>query len=118
MMPEVLTVRTGTLEIGYETHGDAGGVPVVLLHGFPDDARAFDEVAPPMAAAGCRVLAPYLRGYGPTRFIDPPEPRMARQAAIAQDLPEPIDAHALQPGALAACASAGRAACVAVLLTA
>jgi pimeloyl-ACP methyl ester carboxylesterase len=116
MMPEVRTVRTGTLEIGYEAHGDAGGVPVVLLHGFPDDARAFDEVAPPLAAAGCRVLVPYLRGYGPTRFLDPHEPRMAQQAAIGQDLLEFMDALALRPAALAGYDWGGRAACIAAIL--
>jgi pimeloyl-ACP methyl ester carboxylesterase len=116
MMPEVLTVRTGTLEIGYEAYGDAGGVPVVLLHGFPDDARAFDEVAPPLAAAGCRVLVPYLRGYGPTRFLDPHEPRMAQQAAIGQDLLEFMDALALRPAALAGYDWGGRAACIAAIL--
>jgi len=116
MMPEVLTVRTGTLKIGYEAHGDASGVPVVLLHGFPDDARAFDEVAPPLAAAGCRVLVPYLRGYGPTRFLDPHEPRMAQQAAIGQDLLEFMDALALRPAALAGYDWGGRAACIAAIL--
>ncbi len=116
MMPEVLTVRTGTLEIGYEAHGDAAGVPVVLLHGFPDDARAFDELAPPLAAAGCRVLVPYLRGYGPTRFLDLHEPRMAQQAAIGQDLLEFMDALALRPAALAGYDWGGRAACIAAIL--
>ena len=115
-MPEVLTVRTGTLKIGYEAYGDASGVPVVLLHGFPDDARAFDEVAPPLAAAGCRVLVPYLRGYGPTRFLDPHEPRMAQQAAIGQDLLEFMDALALRPAALAGYDWGGRAACIAAIL--
>src|SRR6058998_786715 len=83
-MSEIVRVRTPTLEIGYEAHGDAGGVPIVLLHGFPDDARAWDDVAPPLAAAGYRVLVPYLRGYGPTRFLNPEEPRMAQQAAIGR----------------------------------
>src|SRR5213596_3203466 len=83
-MPNTLTVRTPTLEIAYEAHGREGGVPVVLLHGFPDDPRAFDAVAPPLAAAGYRILVPYLRGYGPTRFLDAAEPRMAQQAAIGQ----------------------------------
>ncbi len=115
-MPEVLTVRTGTLEIGYEAHGDAGGVPVVLLHGFPDDARAFDDVAPPLAASGCRVLVPYLRGYGPTRFLDPHEPRMAQQAAIGRDLLEFMEALALPPAALAGYDWGGRAACIAAIL--
>jgi pimeloyl-ACP methyl ester carboxylesterase len=63
----VPTVRTPTLEIGYEEWGEAAGTPVVLLHGFPDDAHAWDGVAPPLAAQGCRVLAPYLRGYGQAR---------------------------------------------------
>jgi pimeloyl-ACP methyl ester carboxylesterase len=115
-MPEILTLRTRTLEIGYEAHGAVGGTPVVLLHGFPDDARAFDDVAPPLAAAGCRVLVPYLRGYGPTRFLDPNEPRMAQQAAIGQDLLEFMDALSLGPAALAGYDWGGRAACIAAIL--
>src|SRR5437867_11272428 len=63
--PSTFSVRTPTLEIGYEAHGERGGFPVILLHGFPDDARAWDAVAPPLVAAGHRVLVPYLRGYGP-----------------------------------------------------
>ena len=85
-MAERLTVRTPTLEIAYEASGPSGGLPIILLHGFPDDAHAFDDVAPPLAAAGYRVLVPYLRGYGPTRFLDAATPRMAQQAAIGQDL--------------------------------
>jgi pimeloyl-ACP methyl ester carboxylesterase len=115
-MTEVLTVRTRTLEIGYEAHGDPGGIPVVLLHGFPDDARAFDGVAPPLAAAGYRVLVPYLRGYGPTRFLDPREPRLAQQAAIGQDLLEFMAALDLGPAALAGYDWGGRAACIAAIL--
>src|SRR6266498_5279503 len=95
------TIRTPTLEIGYEAHGEAAGFPIVLLHGFPDDARAWDAVAPPLAAAGYRVLVPYLRGYGPTRFLDPEEPRMAQQAAIGQDLLDFIGALGLPRVALA-----------------
>ena len=64
--PVVKTALTPTLEIAYEESGSAGGPPVVLLHGFPDDVRAYDGIAPPLAAAGWRVLVPYLRGYGPT----------------------------------------------------
>src|SRR4030095_10087004 len=91
-MPEILTVRTRALEIGYEAHGSASGSPVVLLHGFPDDARAWDGVAPPLGAAGYRGLVPYPRRHGPTRFLDPSEPRMAQQAAIGQDLLDFMDA--------------------------
>jgi pimeloyl-ACP methyl ester carboxylesterase len=115
-MPDILTVRTRTLEIGYEAHGNPGGTPVVLLHGFPDDARAFDDVAPALATAGCRVLVPYLRGYGPTRFLDSNEPRMAQQAAIGQDLLEFMAALRLAPAALAGYDWGGRAACISAIL--
>jgi pimeloyl-ACP methyl ester carboxylesterase len=115
-MPDILTVRTRTLEIGYEAHGNPGGTPVVLLHGFPDDARAFDDVAPALAAAGCRVLVPYLRGYGPTRFLDSNEPRMAQQTAIGQDLLEFMAALRLAPAALAGYDWGGRAACISAIM--
>jgi pimeloyl-ACP methyl ester carboxylesterase len=112
----VATVRTPTLEIGYEEHGEPAGTPVILLHGFPDDAHAWDTVAPPLAAKGCRVLAPYLRGYGPTRFLDAGAPRMAQQAAIGQDLLDFIDALGLERAALAGYDWGGRAACIAAIL--
>jgi len=112
----VPTVRTPTLEIGYEEWGDAAGAPVVLLHGFPDDAHAWDGVAPPLAALGCRVLAPYLRGYGPTRFLDAAAPRMAQQAAIGQDLLDFLDALGIERAALAGYDWGGRAACIAAIL--
>src|SRR3954451_19746729 len=69
--PAVKTVRTKVLEIGYHDSGDPAAFPVVLLHGFPDDAHAYDGVAPILAKAGYRALAVYLRGYGPTRFLNP-----------------------------------------------
>jgi pimeloyl-ACP methyl ester carboxylesterase len=84
----------------------------VLLHGFPDDARAWDAVAPPLAAAGYRALVPYLRGYGPTHFLDPRTPRMAQQAAIAQDLLDFMDALGLERVGLAGYDWGGRAACI------
>jgi pimeloyl-ACP methyl ester carboxylesterase len=112
----VPTVRTPTLEIGYEEWGDAAGAPVVLLHGFPDDAHAWSEVAPPLAARGCRVLAPYLRGYGPTRFLDATAPRMAQQAAIGQDLLDFLDALGIERAALGGYDWGGRAACITAIL--
>ena len=115
-MPTSRTVRTPTLEIGYEAHGDASGFPVVLLHGFPDDVRAWDAVAPPLAAAGYHVLVPYLRGYGPTRFLEAVAPRMAQQAAIAQDLLDFMDALGLDRVGLAGYDWGGRAACITAIL--
>ncbi|MBI2207334.1 MAG: alpha/beta hydrolase [Candidatus Rokubacteria bacterium] len=111
-----LTARTPSLDIAYEAYGDAHGFPVILLHGFPDDARAFDGVAAPLAAAGHRVIVPYLRGYGPTRFLDTAAPRMAQQAAIGQDLLDLMDALALPRVALAGYDWGGRAACIASIL--
>jgi pimeloyl-ACP methyl ester carboxylesterase len=115
-MPTSFTVRTPTLDIGYEAHGDAAGFPIVLLHGFPDDARAWDAVAPPLAAAGYRVLIPYLRGYGPTHFRDPAAPRMAQQAAIAQDLLDFMEALGLEGAGLAGYDWGGRAACITAIM--
>ncbi len=110
------TVRTPTLEIGYESHGPRAGFPIVLLHGFPDDVRAYDEVAPALAAVGYRVLIPYLRGYGTTRFLDAAAPRIAQQAAIGQDLLDFMDALGVEVAGLAGYDWGGRAACIAAIL--
>jgi pimeloyl-ACP methyl ester carboxylesterase len=114
--PAVKTVRTNILEIGYHESGDAAGFPVILLHGFPDDAHAYDEVAPVLAKAGYRALAVYLRGYGPTRFVDATVPRTAEQAAIGQDVIDFADALKLPRFAVAGFDWGGRAACVASAL--
>src|ERR1043165_1466786 len=90
------SVRTSTLDIGYVESGPATGFPVILLHGFPDDVHAYDEVAPPLARAGHRVLVPYLRGFGRTHFRDAKAPRMAEQAAIGQDVIDFAEALKLQ----------------------
>src|SRR5215472_11520157 len=110
------TVRTPTLEIAYEESGPAEGRPVVLLHGFPDDVRAYDRVAPPLAATGWRVVVPYLRGYGPTRFLSGQTPRSGQQAALGRDLADFIDALGLEPAVVAGYDWGGRAACIVAAL--
>ncbi|MBI3402206.1 MAG: alpha/beta hydrolase [Acidobacteria bacterium] len=112
----VKTVRTSVLEIGYHESGDSTGFPVILLHGFPDDAHAYDGVSPLLARAGYRALAVYLRGFGPTRFLDPAIARTAEQAAIGQDVIDFADALALPRFAAAGFDWGGRAACVASAL--
>ncbi len=114
--PTLRSIDTPVLTIGYEESGDPGGFPIVLLHGFPYDIRAWDGVAPPLAEAGYRVLAPYLRGYGATRFRDPDAPRMAEQAAIAQDVVDFIDALGLGRVATAGFDWGNRAACITSIL--
>src|SRR5215210_6407203 len=63
-MPVQSSIDTPVLKIAYEESGDPQGFPIILLHGFPDDVRAFDGVVAPLVRAGHRVLVPYLRGYG------------------------------------------------------
>ena len=115
-VPGVKVARTAVLDVAYEEHGDSGGFPIMLLHGFPYDVRSWDGVVPPLAEAGYRVLVPYLRGYGPTRFREPRSPRMAEQAAIAQDVIDFADALGLEQCALAGFDWGNRAACIAAIL--
>jgi pimeloyl-ACP methyl ester carboxylesterase len=109
-------IDTAVLSIGYEESGSPTGVPVIMLHGFPDDIHAFDDVAPPLAKAGYRVLVPYLRGYGPTRFRSASSPRMAEQAAIGQDVIDFADALRLDRFAVCGFDWGGRAAVIAAAL--
>jgi pimeloyl-ACP methyl ester carboxylesterase len=110
------SIQTPVLNIAFEESGNPQGFPIVLLHGFPDDVHAFDQVAPPLAKAGYRVLVPYLRGYGPTRFLDAAAPRMAEQAAIGQDVIDFADTLGLRQMALAGYDWGGRAAAIAAAL--
>jgi len=112
----VKTAQTPVLDIAYEETGAANGRPVVLMHGFPDDVHAYDGVAPPLANAGYRVIVPYLRGYGPTRFRNPATPRSGQQAALGHDLLDLIGVLDLQSPILAGYDWGGRAACIVAAL--
>lgn len=81
-------VRTSCLEMGYLALGDESAPPIVLVHGFPDDARCWNPIAAALAERGFRTLAPFLRGFGPTRFLDPNRPRSGEIAALAHDVLE------------------------------
>lgn len=109
-------VRTQRLEIALEEAGPEDGPPVLLLHGFPYAPRAYDRVVQVLAAAGLRCMVPYLRGYGPTRFLDAATPRSGEQAALGQDLLDLLDALAIPRAILGGYDWGGRAACVVAAL--
>jgi alpha/beta hydrolase family protein len=85
-------VNAGVLSIAYAEAGPANGPPVLLFHGWPYDIHSFVDVAPILAADGYRVLVPYLRGYGETRFLSAATPRNAQPAAVAADAISFMDA--------------------------
>jgi pimeloyl-ACP methyl ester carboxylesterase len=110
------TVRTPILKIAYLESGPADGRPVILLHGWPSDVHDYDDVAPPLAAAGFRVLIPWLRSFGPTTYFDPATPRSGQQAAIGADVRDFMDALSIQSATLVGYDWGGRAACVTAAL--
>jgi pimeloyl-ACP methyl ester carboxylesterase len=116
MAAAVKQVLTSTLDIAYEESGSADGAPVFLMHGWPYDPRCYDDVVPPLVAAGCRVIVPYLRGFGATRFLSAETPRSGQQAALGNDLRELMDALAIERALLAGYDWGGRAACIVAAL--
>lgn len=112
----ILFSKTPSLTIAYEYHGPDTGTPVILLHGFPYSPRSYDEITPALAAEGYRVIVPYLRGYGPTRFNHPETLRSGQQAALAQDLKELMDALGIEQATLCGYDWGGRAACIVAAL--
>lgn len=110
------TTAAGVLQVTYADLGPADGPPVLLMHGFPYDIHAYEAVAPLLAAQGCRVIVPYLRGFGPTRFLRDDTPRSGEQAALGADLLALMDALALPRAVLAGYDWGGRAACVVAAL--
>jgi pimeloyl-ACP methyl ester carboxylesterase len=113
---EVNFADTPLLRIGYESLGEPDAQAVVLLHGFPYDVRSYDEVAGPLVAGRARVVAPYLRGYGPTRFLSGRTPRSGQQAALGQDVIDLMDALGIERAIVAGFDWGGRAASVAAAL--
>jgi pimeloyl-ACP methyl ester carboxylesterase len=109
-------IEAGVLDIAYYEAGPADGPVAMLLHGFPYDIHSFVDVAPLLAAKGCRVIVPYLRGYGPTRFRDEATPRSGEQAAMGADLMALMDALAIRRAVFAGYDWGGRAACVGAAL--
>jgi pimeloyl-ACP methyl ester carboxylesterase len=93
-------VNAGALSIGYAEAGPRDGAVVILLHGWPYDIFSFAEVTPLLAAAGYRVIVPYLRGYGPTRFLSADTPRNGQQAVIAVDIIALMDALKIEKAVL------------------
>lgn len=110
------SIRTAVLEIGYLECGPRDGPPVILLHGWPSDVHDWDAVAEGLAGAGHRVLVPWLRGFGPTRFLDKAAPRSGQQAALGADLRDFMDALGIDKALLAGYDWGGRAACVVAAL--
>ena len=116
MSATVKTIDTGVLSIGYLEYGPASGWPCILGHGFPYDVHAYSETAPMLAEAGARVIVPYLRGYGPTRFLDAQTQRSGEQAALGADLLALMDALRIERAVLGGYDWGGRAACVVSVL--
>jgi len=96
-------IDAGALSIGYAEDGPAGGKPVILLHGWPYDIHTYADVAPMLASKGYRVLVPYLRGYGTTRFLREDTKRNGQPSAIASDIAAFMDALAINKVIVAGC---------------
>ncbi len=110
------TVQTSILEVAYHEAGPPDGAPVLLLHGFPYDVHSYVDVVPLLASQGQRVIVPYLRGHGPTRFLDPETPRSGQQAALGADVIDLMEALDIPKAVLAGYDWGGRAACVVAAL--
>src|SRR5215471_1777218 len=85
-------IKAGVLSVGYAEAGPAGGPAVILLHGWPYDIHSFADVTPVLASRGYRVIVPFVRGYGTTRFLSADTPRNGQQAALAADTLALMDA--------------------------
>ena len=111
-MGELKNINAGDLCIAYEESGNVDGTVIILLHGFPYDVRAYDEVTQYLLTENCRVIVPYLRGFGPTKFLSPDTVRSGQQAALANDLIALMDALAIQKAIVGGYDWGGRACCI------
>lgn len=109
-------VPAGLLEVAYAEAGPKNGQPVVLLHGWPYDIHSYVDVASQLASGGYRVLVPYLRGYGTTRFLSPDTPRNAQPAALAKDVLAFMDALNIKQAILGGFDWGARTACIVAAL--
>lgn len=114
--PTLKHVSAGVLNIAYYDSGSADGVATILLHGFPYDAHAYDEVAARLAGSGHRCIVPFLRGYGQTRFLSSTTMRSGEQAALGADLLALMDSLSIEKAILGGYDWGGRAACIVAAL--
>jgi pimeloyl-ACP methyl ester carboxylesterase len=96
-------IDAGLLNVGYAEAGPAGGTPVILLHGWPYDIHTYSDVTPLLASKGFRVIVPYLRGYGTTRFLSSETIRNGQPSAIALDIIALMDALKIKKPVIAGC---------------
>jgi pimeloyl-ACP methyl ester carboxylesterase len=116
MSTSVKAIDAGVLSVAFVEYGPADGWPCILGHGFPYDVHAYAEAAPILVEAGARVIVPYLRGYGPTRFLKAETPRSGEQAALGADLLALMDALHIERAVLGGYDWGGRAACIVAAL--
>lgn len=105
-------IKAGELDVGYYEAGPADGIPVLLMHGYPYDIHSYADVAQILAAKGCRVIVPHLRGHGSTRFLDAAAPRNAQQASVALDQIALLDALGIDRAVMVGYDWGARTACV------
>lgn len=110
------TIKAGVLDIAYREEGPPHGQPVILLHGFPYDVQSYVAVAPLLAREGFRCIVPWLRGYGPTRFLSAATPRSGEQAVLGADLLALMDALDIPSALIGGYDWGGRAACIVAAL--
>lgn len=111
-MGKLKYINAGDLCIAYEESGNVDGTTVILMHGFPYDIRTYDEVTKHLLTENCRIIVPYLRGYGPTKFLSAHTIRSGQQAALAYDLIALMDALSIQKAIVGGYDWGGRACCI------